>query len=257
MCPTFLTIFGYSLKTYGLMVATGFYVATKVIERAAKLRNLDTQKITDLVFWGFIVGIVGARVLFIITDWQNFLNHPTEIIAIWRGGLVYFGGFLAVIPFLIYYSKKNQLPLLKTLDCCTLGLVIGHAIGRFGCLASGCCYGKPTELFWGVRFYSEFVASELHGIPLHPTQLYESFALFVLFGLLWFIFKRARFYGQVACTYLLTYPIIRSVLEVFRGDLVRGFVVKDYLSTSQFISIFVFIVGVISCYRLSKNHKPG
>lgn len=135
------------------------------------------------------------------------------------------------------------------------GLVIAHAFGRFGCLAAGCCYGKPTDSPLGIKLYSDLVDPAMRGIPLHPTQLYESFALFVLFaGLLW-VSRKKVFDGQVVLTYFITYPIIRSVIEVFRGDLVRGFVIEDILSTSQFISLLVFLGATATLVvRLKKKN---
>ena len=113
----------------------------------------------------------------------------------------------------------------KTMDACIPGLVLAHLFGRLGCLSAGCCYGKPTDKPWGIRLYSDLVDEHLRGIPLHPTQLYEAGALGILFlGLLW-IFHHRKFDGQVALTYFLAYPIIRSIVEIFRGDLIRGFVI--------------------------------
>jgi phosphatidylglycerol:prolipoprotein diacylglycerol transferase len=137
------------------------------------------------------------------------------------------------------------------MDAMIPGLVIAHAFGRLGCIAAGCCYGKPTGADWGFRFYSPLIDVNLRGIPLHPTQLYESSALFVLFlGMLW-LYRRKVFDGQVVLSYFIVYPVIRSVIEVFRGDTLRGFVIEDVLSTSQFISIGVFAAASAALvYRL-------
>jgi phosphatidylglycerol:prolipoprotein diacylglycerol transferase len=226
------------------MFALGFYVANLVITRLAKIRNLPSQKITDLVFWGFLVGILGARVLYILTQWSYFLDHPLEIVEYWTGGFVFLGGFLCVIPFIYWYGKKNKLPLASTLDVCTIGLTIAHAIGRIGCFATGCCYGKPTNSIFGVTFSkSDVIDPALRFVPVHPTQLYESACLFVLFGVLIYVFKTAKKPGSVAFTYLFTYPIIRIAIEQLRGDLIRGFIFGG-LSTSQFLSLLVFFTGI-------------
>ena len=155
------------------------------------------------------------------------------------------GGPIAVFPFLIWYVKKHGLPIWKTMDVLGPGLVLGHVFGRFGCLGAGCCYGKPTGSSWfGVRLTSDLVERQFQGILLHPTQLYEAGALFILFIGLLVVLKYKKFDGQVALTYLLSYPIIRSIIEIYRGDLIRGFVIEDILSTSQFISILVFIAAL-------------
>jgi len=119
--------------------------------------------------------------------------------------------------------------------------------GRFGCFSAGCCYGKPTDMPWGVKFNnSDLVDSALRGIPLHPTQLYEAGSLFILLmGLLW-VFRRRVFDGQVSLVYFMAYPLIRSLIEIYRGDTVRGFIVDGVLSTSQFISILLFLGALIA-----------
>jgi len=123
---------------------------------------------------------------------------------------------------------------------------VAHAFGRLGCLSAGCCYGKPTGGIWGIKLYSELVDPSMRGIYLHPTQLYESVSLFILFFGLLRVFSKKIFDGQVTLVYFMTYPILRSIIEVFRGDSIRGFVIEDILSTSQFISLLVFIGATVA-----------
>lgn len=248
MHPILLNLGPLPIHTYGFLVALGFLTGMSVIKRLALRSKLNVEKVLDLCFWSVFIGFLGARFLFILTRLNFFLENPAAIFKIWEGGLVFLGGPLAVIPFLIWFTRKNHLPLWKIFDISAPGLVIAHAIGRFGCLAAGCCYGKPTGSNFGVRLYSDLVDRDLQGIPLHPTQLYEAGALFILFFVLLRVFKTKVFDGQVAFTYLLVYPIIRSVIEIFRGDLIRGFVIDDWLSTSQFISILIFFFALLSLF---------
>jgi phosphatidylglycerol---prolipoprotein diacylglyceryl transferase len=137
------------------------------------------------------------------------------------------------------------------------GLVLAHAFGRLGCFGAGCCHGRATDLPWGMKFDSDLIEESLRGLPIHPTQLYESFALFALYFLLIRVFQHRKFDGQVLMTYFMTYPIIRSIIEIYRGDSIRGFIIGDWLSTSQFISILIFIAAsVITWYRLKKIPTP-
>jgi phosphatidylglycerol:prolipoprotein diacylglycerol transferase len=246
MHPVLISLGPLTIYTYGFLISVGFLFAVAVAKRLAIRSKLNVDRVIDLCFWSLFVGFIGARILFVITQFSRFLNDPLDIFKVWEGGLVFFGGPIAVIPFIVWYVKKYRLPIWKTLDVMTPTLVIAHVFGRFGCLAAGCCYGKPTGTSFGIRFYSDLVEKSYRGILLHPTQLYEASALFILFLGLLQVFKRKSFDGQVALTYLMTYPIIRSIIEVFRGDLVRGFVIDEVLSTSQFISILVFIAGVIT-----------
>jgi phosphatidylglycerol:prolipoprotein diacylglycerol transferase len=246
MHPILIKIGPLPIHTYGFLIALGFLAAITVVKRLSIRWKLDADRVLDLCFWCLLVGFVGARLLFVITQFSTFWENPLAVFKVWEGGLVFMGGPLLAVPFAIWYLKKYRLPIWKTLDVLTPGLVIAHVFGRFGCLAAGCCYGKPTGTSFGIRLYSDLVDRQYHGIPLHPTQLYEASSLFILFLGLLYVHKKKEFDGQVGLTYLFAYPIIRSVIEIFRGDLVRGFVIDDVLSTSQFISILVFIAGIIT-----------
>jgi phosphatidylglycerol:prolipoprotein diacylglycerol transferase len=241
MFPLLFKIGPLPVHTYGFLIAVGFLMAVGVIRRLAERSKLDVDRTLDLTFWCLVVGFGGARLLYVITRFSTFMMDPVSIFRVWEGGLVFLGGPLAVLPFLVWYFKKYRLPMWSTADALVPGLTIAHAMGRLGCLAAGCCYGKPTDLPWGIRLTSELVDPLVRGVALHPTQLYESASLLALFlGLLW-VHRARKFEGQVALTYFMAYPIIRSVIEVFRGDQIRGFVIDQVLSTSQFLSIWVFV----------------
>ncbi|MFZ9594462.1 MAG: prolipoprotein diacylglyceryl transferase [Bdellovibrionia bacterium] len=253
MYPLLLQLGPISIHTYGFMIAVGFLASIHVAKRLSIRSHLNVDQVLDLAFYNLIVGLLGARLLFVITRFSYFANAPLDIFKIWEGGLVFLGGPLAVFPFMIFYAKKHRLNIWKVMDAMAPGLALGHAFGRFGCLAAGCCYGKPTGTSFGIRLNSELVDRSLHGVLLHPTQLYEAFSLFLLSAGLAYIFKIKKFDGQVAFSYLLTYPVIRSVIEVFRGDLIRGFIIDDVLSTSQFISLLVFLgAAALLVFRLGQ-----
>ena len=212
---------------------------------------MDPDLVSDLGFWLLMYGFVGARILFVITRFDYFVREPLEIFKVWEGGLVFFGGLLAATAYAIWFFRKHKLKSLLMFDICSPGVVIAHAFGRLGCLGAGCCYGRPTDLPWGIKLDSDLVDIQLRGTPLHPTQLYESVSLFILFAGLLHIFKTKRFDGQVGLSYFMIYPIIRSVIEIYRGDSIRGFIVDDVLSTSQFISILVFLTALgVLLFRL-------
>ncbi len=253
MLPVLFRIGPIPIYGYGFMIAMGFLTGLFVTRKLATRSGLDAEKIIDLSFWGLILGFVGARALFIITRFSDYSSDPLSIFRLWEGGFVFFGGPMVAMPFGIWYMKKHRLPIWKSLDTMMPGLVLGHSFGRIGCLAAGCCYGKPTGTSWGIKFHSDLVEKSMQGINLHPTQLYEASALFTLFlGLLW-VYRHRKFDGQVALTYFMAYPIIRSIIETFRGDLIRGFVIDGVLSTSQFISILAFGIAAFALiYRLKQ-----
>ncbi len=257
MHPILFKIGSWPIHTYGALIAAGFIAASVVFRKLSERSKLNVDQVMDLVFWSFLIGFLGARTLYVITRWEDFSSDPASIFRIWEGGLVFFGGPLAVVPFLIWYLRKHSLPLWKTMDVLVPGLALAHAFGRLGCLAAGCCYGKPTESGWGLKLDSPLVEESMRGIPLHPVQLYESAALLVLFAGLLLVYRSRRFDGQVVLTYFMAYPLIRSITEVFRGDSVRGFVIDGYLSTSQFISALVFLAAAIALFFRLKGRKSA
>ncbi len=248
MHPLLLKIGSIPIHTYGALIAVGFLVAIFVVQHLASRSRMDVERVLDFSFWCFLVGFVGARLLFIITRLDYFLAEPVAMLRVWEGGLVFFGGPLAVVPFAVWYLRRHRISFWKTADVLLPGLTIAHMFGRFGCLAAGCCYGRPTGNDFGIQLYSDLVDPPLRGVNLHPTQIYEAVALMALFIGLLVVFKRKRFDGEVALTYFMAYPIIRSVVEVFRGDSIRGFVIQDLISTSQFISLLVFLGALYALY---------
>jgi phosphatidylglycerol:prolipoprotein diacylglycerol transferase len=241
------------IHTYGFLIAMGFLTAIYVIRRLAVRSQVDPDLVSDLAFWLLMWGFVGARVLFVITRWDYFMANPADIFKVWEGGLVFFGGLIAATIYAFLYFKKHKLSPWRMIDILSPGLVVAHAFGRLGCMSAGCCYGKPTGEPWGIKLYSDLVDEPLRGIPLHPTQLYESACLFILFGGMLYIFKHKKFDGQVGLTYFMLYPIIRSIIEIYRGDTIRGFIIEDVLSTSQFISILVFLGALVVLLRRMKQ----
>lgn len=258
MHPLLFKIGSVPVYTYGFMIALGFIAGVLLNRFLARRAGLDPEKVVDFSLWGMAVGLLGARVFYVITRMSDFLADPGMAFRVWEGGFVFYGGPLAVIAFGIWYLRRHRMNFWNTSDVVIHGLVIGHILGRFGCVGAGCCYGKPTGGSWGLRFYSELVPADLRGIPLHPAQLYEIAALIPLLGVMLWVFFHRRFQGQVLLTYLLAYPIIRSIVEIYRGDLIRGFVIDGILSTSQFISILVFVGAFIALkLRLRQLEREG
>lgn len=246
MHPILLQLGPIPIHTYGFLIAIGFLVAVAVIRRLATRAKLDVERVMDLTFWTLMVGFIGSRILFIITRFEDYVQDPLAVFRIWEGGLVFLGGPILVIPFFVWFTRKYKLPIWRTMDAMIPGLAIAHMFGRFGCLSAGCCYGKPTGTDFGIKLDSDLVDLSLRGVNLHPTQLYEATGLFVLFLGLLAVFKYRKFDGQVVLTYFMAYPILRSIVEIYRGDVIRGFVIQDVLSTSQFLSILIFIAALVT-----------
>lgn len=253
MFPILLRVGDFPVHTYGFLIAVGFLLSVWISKREAQRQGLPPDRVVDVGFWALLVGMLGARVLYVFTRWPYYAEHPIEVLYVWEGGLVFFGGPLACIPFFMWYTSHYKIPRWKLLDNVTQVLPLAHAFGRLGCLSAGCCHGRATGGNWGIKLYTELVEDHLRGVYIHPTQIYESVSLLVLF----FALRRLRFHkkfeGQITLTYLIAYSIIRSVIEVFRGDSIRGFVIDGVLSTSQFISILVIAAALVFYFRKRKE----
>ena len=254
-----ISLFGMVVPfhTYGLMIAIGFLLGIATVRKLSQKSGMNADDNADLAFWLLVYGFLGSRILFIITRLSYFLDHPADMFKVWEGGLVFFGGLILSTAYAFYHFRKHKLNPWRMIDVLSPGLVIAHAFGRLGCFAAGCCYGRATDLPWGVSLQSELIDDSLRGIPIHPVQLYEFSALLILYFGLLRVFKSKKMDGQVGLTYFMTYPLIRSVVETYRGDSIRGFVVDGILSTSQFISILVFgaALAVLLLRRKSLAHK--
>ena len=218
MHPVFLKIGSFELASYGLMTALGYAAAACYLLPRLKKINLDKDTFWNLIFIAFMGALLGSKLLYIVVSWpqlgETLAEKMTNIVRDFRYGFVFFGGMIASVGALVYYMKKKALPILKTSDFLIVGLPLGHALGRIGCFLAGCCYGRPTELPWGVAFTDphSLVAPNLLGVHLHPTQLYEAVGNTLLFLLLHFSSKKAHKPGTILTEYVVCYSLMRFVI---------------------------------------------
>ena len=257
MYPILIEFGFFKIFTYGLLVATGFLVAILLASSRAEKEGLDSQKVLDLCFYVMVSALLGARLLYVIVEYRYFLDSPLEIFKFWKGGLVFYGGLILGVLISLWYLKRNQMPMWKTADLLAPSIALGQSIGRWGCFFAGCCYGKKTDVAWGITFTDPRSLAPLE-IFLHPTQVYLSLnAVFIFMFLMW-LSKRKVFDGQILWAYGILYSIGRFLIEYFRGD-DRGFPVEQVLSTSQFVGVFVFSFSafmLLTLYRKSlRSHS--
>jgi phosphatidylglycerol:prolipoprotein diacylglycerol transferase len=244
MHPILFRLGPLTLHTYGFLVAGGFLIAIAFAVRQAKKEGIHSDKILDLGFYIILAAIIGSRLLFILVNVDHYIANPLDIFKIWEGGLVFYGGILFAVPAGIWYVSKNRLGLWNIADIFAPSIAIGHAFGRLGCFAAGCCYGKAaSSLPWGVIFTDPNCLAPTN-VALHPTQLYESAGELINFLILISLRRYKTFNGQLFMSYLLLYSVLRFTVEFFRGDIERGFIFHT-LSVSQGISIAMFLTGVI------------
>ncbi len=214
----------------------------------------------DYGTWMVLVALTGAKVLMIVTEWNEHTDHLRQIFSLstLMAGGVFYGGFLAAFFFTLWYVRVQKISFWKLADVMAPAVALGHSVGRLGCFSAGCDYGKPTTLPWGVVFTSTF-AHDVTGVPLgiriHPTQIYESIATLTIFSILLWWFPRKKHDGDIFLGYLGMYAVARFFLEFLRGDEDRGFVFNHLLSTSQFIAILA-ITGILAVF-IWRHFHPG
>src|SRR5262245_1306209 len=239
----------FTLHTYGLLLAVAFLAGLWVASRQAKRAGLDANRVTDMAVWVLIAGLVGAKLMLVVVDWKRYSSNPPDLWTIFQSGGVFYGGLIGGILAAAYFVRRYALPAWPTADVLAPGVVVGQAIGRLGCFFAGCCYGKPASVPWAVTFTDAY-ANRHVGTPLdvalHPSQLYESLACFLVF-----LAPRKRFAGQVVLTYALLYSVARFGLEFFRGDPDRGGAWG--LSTSQIVAVVIVLAAGYLFTRLRRR----
>ena len=230
------------IRMYGLMIGLGFLLGITLASRRAKKEGIDPERILDMGVYLLLAAIVGSRLLYVLTTLPEFAGNPLDVFAIWKGGLVFYGGLLAAVPTGIWYVRKHNLPVWQTADIMAPSIALAHAFGRLGCFFAGCCYGAPCTGPACITFTDVHSLAPL-GIPLVPTQLMESGGEFLIFALLLLTVRFKRFDGQIFGLYLVLYAVLRFIMEFFRGDAVRGLYFNGLVSTSQIIAVLIIIAA--------------
>jgi phosphatidylglycerol---prolipoprotein diacylglyceryl transferase len=254
--PRLFQIGSFGVPTYGVLVAIGVLVGLWIGVRNCAKQGINPENAWDFGIALVLAGIVGAKVLYIILDWRTghiYGQNLREIFSLdtLQAGGVFSGGLLGAFLVAVWFLRKYHMPALATFDAFAPGLALGHAIGRIGCFAAGCCYGKPTDHFWGVTFTSKLanaVVGTPLGVALEPTQLIESAAELCIFFILTWMFARKKFDGQIAGAYFFLYGIARFFIEYLRGDPGRGSVLGGLLTGTQLIAIGLVLTGGLLWY---------
>lgn len=221
MYPKVISFGNFFLPTYGILVALGFLAAIAIVTRLARREGLDIERVTNLAVYCALAGLAGAKLLMFALDFDFYWRNPGNIFSLdtLLSAGVYYGGFLGALGFAWIYMKRQGLPWLKTADIFAPGVALGHAIGRLGCFAAGCCWGSLCPRPWAVTFTNPD-AHELTGvplgIPLHPAQLYEFAATALVAAWLYRRSLRTHRPGLIFGQYLLLYSTARFALEFFR-----------------------------------------
>lgn len=247
----------YPVAWFGVLVAIAFVLGLWTASRRAVRDGLSPEQIMDIGPWLIIGTIVGARLWYVVTYWNDsFAGKPwTEIFMVQRGGIVFYGGLAGATAAGLIYLHRKKLPVWKYGDALAPSIALGYVFGRIGCLMNGCCYGRTCDLPWAIHFPKDH---ETYPNSVHPTQIYDSVLNLGLYAGLAWLYRRKKFDGQVFATYLICYAIIRSIVETFRGDYPAGHIHGGFFTPAQLVGIAILAAGVILLWKLPRpRNQPA
>jgi len=244
------------------MIAVGFLVFSWLLFRNPQRKNIIPDDVfLNTIFVGLVAGIAGGRLFYVLQHWDLFAENPLDIFLPWIGGLVLLGSITLVaisIPVFLWWKRVAILP---TLDIAALYAPLFESIARFGCFFAGCCHGcaAPAWMPWAVTFTNEFGVAPLN-VPLHPSQVYTSIAMLIVFGLMFVLKRYFKKAGQLAFSYLVFENTVRFTIDFWRGDqetFISFFGDFVRLSSSQVLSFKGFVVSLIclACVSFRKQSK--
>ncbi len=267
MYPDLIEIFGVKISTYGILVATALLIGYFTLLKLARREGISPEKAESVFLYAVIFGLIGSRVAFILEHPES-VESFLDLIAIWKGGLSFLGGLAGGIVGGLIAVKRNSIPIWKMADVSSPTLALAHSVGRLGCTAAGCCYGRPVpnaeDVSVGIHFMKDFPffyivfptgAVAPQSIPLYPTQLLEAGGNFLIFLVLLLLTKRKSFDGEVFSLYLLLYGAERFALEFYRG--VTPPLPGIGLTWNQVVSVIMMISSLILFFMLRASASPA
>lgn len=266
MHPILFRIGSFPVRSYGVLIIAGFLVGLWRSLRRCEWtmqhlpedapRRIHPDAIFDVAFWGLILSVIGARLLYVLLDWSEFAGHPMSAFHIWEGGMSLHGAMLFAILTLIIVGRLRRVSLLAISDVGAVGWSLAYSIGRIGCLLNGCCYGGVCDLPWGVRFPDEHHPGMLTP-PSHPVPLYASLINLGFFFLLARWEKRRRCDGELFFAYIALYGLYRYAMEAFRAGTTSTYLIPNlHLTDTHVVSLIMMVIGVGTVAWL-RRHRPA
>lgn len=245
-----LTVGPVTIHGYGLMIAIGILLALFIGEARAKRRNMNADEIYNLTFCCAVFGFLGAKLLFCIVEWREFVKAPMSVLG--SSGFVVYGGIIAGVLAGYGWCRFRKLEFWNYFDIVLPSVAVAQGFGRIGCFLAGCCYGRETDSIWGIAFtHSQYAPNH---VKLIPTQLISAAGMLAIAGFLFWYAGKARRQGMVGFLYLILYSVGRFAVEFLRNDH-RGEI--GIFSTSQFISLFIVLIGIAGFARMSRRGGPS
>ena len=253
MNSTAITLGFLQIKWYSIFILFAICASSTIIFLEAFKKKMDKELTLDIIFYGLIIGILGARIYYVLFNLDYYLAEPIEIISIWHGGLAIHGGLLATLTFLYFYTKKKKINLLMLLDIIVVGVILAQAIGRWGNFFNGEAFGRVVEkTFLENMHLPEFIIKGMYidNAYREPTFLYESILSIIGFIVLVCIRKIKNIKtGTLTSIYLMWYGITRCIIETFRSDSLMLGPIK----IAQLVSILGVLAGIILLIKSRKN----
>lgn len=252
MHPVLFEVGGLTVYSYGFFIAIGAVLGVVYLGvRGRKETGLTLDQTNSLFLLIFIAAFVGGKVFLFFEDPSRYIDNPARLLT--GRGFVFYGSFLFAVPTMLWYFRKQKLPVYQMLDIMAITTCLVHIFGRMGCFMAGCCHGKPTDSFFGVTYTDPMCSADPLNTPLHPTQLYESAFIFGVMVFLLVLRDRKTFHGQLFLSYLMLYAGGRFAIEFFRGDEGRGFLFGGMISHSQFVALLILVVVTIAYVVLRRK----
>jgi phosphatidylglycerol:prolipoprotein diacylglycerol transferase len=259
MRPILFKIGGVEVQSFFFMIMVAALASTYFARRIARREGLSEIVILDMALIGVIMSIIGARIFHIVVEAPDYyIEKPIRVFYFWQGGFVSLGAFIFTAVAWIIYFRKRKLPLLKYLDVGALSAPVIIFFVRVGCLMAGCCYGKPTNFPIHLVFRNPASTAYLYypNVPLHATQLYSMMNAALMLVVLYTVYRRRRFDGQISALFLTYYGVTRFFIEFLRGDADRGLYFGGRISTGQIVMGIFFVAGVL-IWKLLSRRKVG
>lgn len=264
MYPVLFRIDGYAFRTYTLFVLIGIILGYIVFVKMLEYRKIKISKdrLSDILTWAVIGGVVGARVYYVILHWDVYYKENiAEIFKVWHGGLVFFGGFLGALFFNLIYAKIRKFSLRKIFDAVGVAFPLGYFFGKLGCFFNGCCFGKPTTCFIGIKFpknslvwktLSETLEFQKSGGKVFPAQLIESFGYLIVFLIVFFLYRKRdmNWNGRLFFVALGGVALWRFLVDFIRWY--EPYVYIGPLPHSSVLALILIIVSIYYYVRFSK-----
>lgn len=255
MYPILLNIGSFELRSYSVIVMLSFLAALWLAKKEAARKGLDPALVADFSLYALLAGIVGARIYFIVfSDPLHYLRNPWEILAVWHGGLGVIGSLAGGILAALWYCRKKNISLLRFADILAPAVAFGQTLGQFACLANGDSYGRPTDLPWAITYTDPRSFAPLN-VALHPIEVYEMAAYFLVFLAAWTTRKRFKTDGSSFLVYLAAYGVARFVVEFFRG---HPAMFAGGIPAAQVFGAALVLASAWGYFRLSRGrHEKG